>query len=136
MMQQNMMPDSGYQPGVIASSRCCRLLHSSMPGLRSLPRTVPPVKSGGSAEQALSLLTRPLSKDLPARHIASIRHLCTEYSQGCTLASLPTVRKILEIVLQNVRTSNAGPFVEVACELLRSVTMPQVSGTVSQHVAE
>jgi len=107
-----------------------------MPGLRSLPPTVSPVKSGGSAEQTLSLLTRPLSKDLPARHIASIRHLCTEYSKGCTLESLPTVRKILEIVLQNVRISNAGPFMEVACELLRSVALLQVPGTGSQHVAD
>ncbi|DBA76401.1 TPA: hypothetical protein ACH3X1_010107 [Trebouxia sp. C0004] len=101
-----------------------------MPGLRGLPRTVSPVSLGGSAEQTLSLLTRPLSKDLPARHIASIRHLCTEYSKGCTLGSLPTIRKILEIVLQNVRTSNAGPFVEVACELLRLLADTQTAGVI------
>ena len=134
------MPDSGYQPEdhceSIASLRWCRLLKSNMPGLRSLPGTVSPAKSAGSAEQVLSLLTRPLSKDLPARHIASIRHLCTEYSKGCTLGCLPTVRRILEIVLQNVRTSNAGPFVEVACELLRSVALLWVRDTGSQHVAD
>lgn len=93
----------------------------AMPGLRSNSPVLPPAKNGGSVEQALSLLTGPLSKDLPARHIASIRHLCADLRQGCTFESLPNVQKILELVLQRVRASQSYAFEEVACDLLRSV---------------
>lgn len=92
-----------------------------MPGLLRKPAAPLPVKKLDSAEQALLLLTRPLSKDLPDRHIVSIKHVCAQCSQGCTLKSLPTVRKIYEIVLLNVRRPQSSPFVEVACELLRFV---------------
>ena len=90
-----------------------------MPGVRSRPAAPLLIKKLDSAEQALLLLNRPLSKDLPDRHIASIKHVCAQYSQGCTLKSLPKVRKIYEIVLLNVRRPQSSPFVEVACELLR-----------------
>ena len=91
---------------------------------RSKTSVSPAVASGVSAEQTLSLLTAPLSKDLPARHIASIRHLCVKFQQGFTLESLPTVRKILEVVLHDIRTSQSSPFVLIACDLLRSVSFP------------
>ena len=90
-----------------------------MPGLLVKTMATSQKPQGSGAEQALSLITKPLSKDLPARHIIAIRHLCTDFEQGCTLASLPTVSKILDIVVHNVAANPSGPFAEVACELLR-----------------
>ena len=92
---------------------------SIMPGLLRATPALPPKNSGHAAEQALALLTQPLTKDLPERHISSLNHLCSELEHGCTLISLPTISKVLNLVIDNVRAEPAGPFVEVACELLR-----------------
>lgn len=92
---------------------------SIMPGLLMATPALPQEDRGHGAEQALALLTQPLTKDLPERHISSLKHLCSELEHGCTLISLPTVSKVLSIVIDNVRAEPAGSFVEVACELLR-----------------
>ena len=91
-------------------------------------------RQGSGAEQALSLLTKPLSKDLPARHITAIRHLCNDFERGCTLASLSTVSKILRIVVHNVAADPGGPFAEVACELLRWVRCVCACRGSRQHI--
>lgn len=64
------------------------------------------------------LLTQPLSKDLPERHLASLQHLCAELNHGCSSRDLPVVSKILKIVIGNVKAEPRGRFLEVACELL------------------
>ena len=90
-----------------------------MPGLlRAIP-ALPQKDSDHGAEQALALLTQPLTKDLPERHIASLNHLCAKLEHGCALTNLPTVSTIFSIVIDNVRAEPAGSFVEVACKLLR-----------------
>ena len=90
-----------------------------MPGLLRATPTLPQKDRGHGAEQALALLTQPLTKDLPQRHISSLKHLCAELEHGCSLISLPTVSNVLGIVIDNVRAEPVGSFVEVACELLR-----------------
>ena len=92
---------------------------SIMPGLSRATPVLPQKDRGHGAEQALALLTQPLTKDLPERHISSLKHLCAELEHGCTLVSLSTVSSVLSIVIDNVRAEPAGSFVEVACELLR-----------------
>lgn len=94
-----------------------------MPGLLRATPALPLKSRVHGAEQALALLTQPLTKDLPERHIASLKHLCAELKHGCTLDSLPTVSKVLGVVIDNVRAEPAGPFVEVAYELLRQVLL-------------
>ena len=90
-----------------------------MPGLLRATPALPQKGGRHGPEQALALLTQPLTKDLPERHVSSLKHLCAELEHGCTLTSLPTVSTILSIVIDNVRAEPGGSFVEVACELLR-----------------
>ena len=90
-----------------------------MPGLLSATSALPQKRRCHGAEKALALLTQPLSKDLPERHIASLKHLCAELEHGCTSDNLPIVSKVLGIVIGNVKAEPDGSFEEVACELLR-----------------
>lgn len=89
-----------------------------MPGLLKAARALPQQQNRHGAEQALSLLTQPLSKDLPERHLASLEHMCAELKYGCSLRDLPVVSGVLAIVVGNVKAEPGGRFLEVACELL------------------
>ena len=95
--------------------RCCSDRTPVMPGLLRAARGVPQ-KHG--AEQTLMLLTQPLSKELPERHLASLEHLCTQLSHGCSSRDLPVVSRVLGTVIGNVKAEPNGRFLEVACELL------------------
>lgn len=73
----------------------------------------------GDPKRVLSLMTKPLSVDLLARHLVSIKHLCHENSTGCTLQSLPELTQILEIVLRSTRAQPDSQLTGATCDLLR-----------------
>ena len=90
-----------------------------MPGVFKMATAVSQNQHGIEPNQVLLLLTQPLSKDLPARHTAAIRHLCADFVSGCPSSSLPAVTQVLLNVVHNVKADPTGSFVEPACALLR-----------------
>ena len=89
---------------------------AAMPGV---PMMASQGSSLGDPKRVLSLMTKPLSIDLRERHLVSIKHLCKEASNGCTLQSLPELTQILDIVLRSTKARPDGQLIDAACDLLR-----------------